>query len=125
MILKVTGNNERIYTPDLGDNLKQDIEKQFSIKVRKLSLSVHSDKWTKGLTGSDESGITIDLKKYIKEHVIGLINPPILQDGKNEIELDMELLFSDKYEELYVVIEDLLAYIQDMYSEDTADNIKK
>lgn len=127
MKIKVNAKNERIHYPDVWGNLKQDISDQFGVKVKKLSLAVHSDKWTKGISfeEGEEGKFSIDLILYVKSHVTGFVNAPILQIEGKEIELTQKILFSSDYEELYPVIESTLSYIQDMYTEDDTEDVKK
>jgi hypothetical protein len=124
MKIKVNGNNVRKFYTSLWGNLEQEKDAQFCINIKKLSLAVHSDKWTNGQL---EGNMSIDIKNYIKSHVIDFVNPIILEDKntKKDVELDKAILFSDTYEELYPLVEELLTFIQKMYEEDNDEDVKK
>ena len=111
MKLKVNANNEYAFTPDIGDNRKLPDGERFVVMLRRLNQTLHSGKWSAfGMDGT----VSVDLKTKIRDHIIELKRPPVIDDGATQKELTVEMLLSDRYSELDDLVNQILAEINSM-----------
>jgi len=127
MIIDVKARNERIFIPEFGGNQKLDPQTQFKIKVKKLNQTIYSNRWSTMTNNNDNDiEISIDYIDRVKAHVIGFVNPPMLQITETEQkELTIDILLSDDYEVLFPIVEELHYFINDLYDEEDETETKK
>jgi len=108
MKIKVNGNNEYKFYPNLG--VTQDEASLFCVVLRRLSSTIHSGMWASYNAKTD--GVDIDMIRRARAHVVRLENEFFLEDETGqEWKVTIEDIFSGKYPELYGIIEQINAEI--------------
>lgn len=111
MKIKISGKNEFKIVPDIMDNLEKEPKDQFAVWIKKLS-QLETSTWA---TADKNGMISVNMRKRMEAAIIRLENPPILEiEGGKEEMLTIEILISDKYQELYELQEFISLEISDL-----------
>lgn len=116
MILNVT-KNEYPYYPDVQNNLELPEKDRFTFILQKKSQTLNIHEW-----GDIKDGgkVNIQVEKYIRSHVKGIENPPQIgetKEGQEPLFLNLDILFSEVYPELFDILEDLFIKIKELNKE--------
>jgi hypothetical protein len=123
MKLKVSAKNEYKFVPEIGGNRNAPESEKFVVIMRRLNQTLNNARWTSfGKNGE----VYVDIRKTISDHIVRLINPPLLQTSEgNEIELTIDILLSDTYPELDQLIEQIAAEVNRLAVTRETKDVKK
>lgn len=113
MKITVSSKNEFEFYPDIAGNLELEPSKRFTIIVRKLNNVLHSSRWASVDT---DGHVDVNLSNRVKEHIVRLVNPPMLDidGGKSERELAVDDLINPEFSELFDIVEQLVYFINQL-----------
>ena len=112
MEIKVSLNNEFEFIPDIENN--RELDAPWTIVIKRVNRSLSAGQWA-SLT--DDGQVAVSIAAKIKTHIVEMKNSPILVNGDMREELTVDVLLSDKYKELYDVVDQLHVFISDLESD--------
>jgi len=121
MEIQISNKNEFKYVPDIGNNKDLPDQQQFKIVYKMLSNRLHSAKWT---SFNEDGEFNYNLFKKASEFIVRLENPPILNFGSEKRPLKVEDLATDKWHELYPIVEDFINEIEKKKDQSASDKKK-
>ncbi len=112
MKLKVSSSNEYKFYPSISGNRELPEGERFTVVLRRINQTLATGKWT---LYNSKGGVSLDVSSKIRDHIVRFKNPPIIQiDGKEERELTVDDLLSDKFPELSDIIDEVVNEINDI-----------
>jgi hypothetical protein len=115
MIIKVSSKNEYPFYPDIQGNLDKPEKDRFAIIVCRLNNTLQSGEWAHYGDGETK----FDFAAKVKLHIVRIDNAPMLEIDGKKIEMTPDDLTSNKYPELFPIVNDLAGFIGDLESEET------